>query len=278
MRSGLSAFRTLLRAVLIVLLALICIFPVYWMIVTALIPLEQLFNKPPVMTPDPANIDTFVDAVTNTPLLRWFGNSGLVAMGVSVLSVFLGILAGYALSRYRFRGKMGFGFLLFASQMLPESLVLVPLYALFVAAGLLNNLGGLVIANTVFIMPVVAWIVKAAIDGVPYELDEAARIDGAGTVGTLSMVILPLVVPSVAAGAVIAFFYGWNEYLFAATFITRDSMWTASVGISSFIGQYVTPLDVVFAAATLYAVIPIIFYLFAERWLVTGITRGAVKG
>lgn len=266
------------RSILLVTLGLICVFPVYWMVTTALLPLDQVFKKPPIMTPDVGNAGAFIDALTMTPLLGWFRNSGLVAAGVSLLSVVLAILAGYALSRYRFTGKTTFGFLLFASQMLPESLVLVPLYALFVAAGLLNNLGGLVIVNTVFIMPVVAWIVKAAMDGVPFELDEASRIDGAPTMGTLGMVVLPLVLPSVAAGAVIAFFYGWNEYLFAATFITNSSGWTASVGISSFIGQYVTPLDVVFAAGTLYAVIPIGFYLVAERWIVAGMTRGAVKG
>lgn len=277
-RSTARSASHVVRLILLTCLAALCAFPVYWMIVTALLPLEHVFDNPPVMVPDVGHLATFPRTLTDIPLLRWFGNSAFVAAGVSIFSVVLGVLSGYALSRFRFRGKNLFAFLLFATQMLPEALALVPIYVLFVTLGLLNALYGLVIIDTVFIMPVVAWIVKAAIDGVPYELEEAAKVDGCTQLGILEMVVLPLVLPSVAAGAVIAFFYGWNEYLFAVTFIGQPDGWTASVGMSSLIGQYVTPLDTVFAGAVLYTIIPVIFYLFAERKLVAGLTRGALKG
>jgi multiple sugar transport system permease protein len=190
----------------------------------------------------------------------------------------IAVLAGYGLSRYKFHGRGVLGFALFATQMLPEALLIVPLYALFASLSLLNGLLGLVLANTAFVMPVAVWIVKSAMDAVPYEIEEAARVDGCPRFVILTRIMIPLAAPSIAAAAVIVFFDGWNEYLFASTFIQDRALWTASVGLSSFIGEFITPLSTVFSAAIVFTIPAIVFFLLVQRQIVSGLTAGSVKG
>jgi len=144
--------------------------------------------------------------------------------------------------------------------------------------GLLNNLTGLVVANAGFSLPVAAFVLKSAIDAIPYEVEESARIDNCPPFGILTMIVLPLVMPSVAAAAVIAFFAGWNEFLFATTFLLDRSLWPTSVGLASFIGQYETPLATVMGASLVFSIPAIVFFLLVQRKIVAGLTAGAVKG
>ncbi|MBA8829031.1 multiple sugar transport system permease protein [Alpinimonas psychrophila] len=216
--------------------------------------------------------------LNDVPIFKWLTNSSIIAFGSTFLSLLLALLGAYALSRFRFHGKGLAGFLLFSTQMLPEAFLVVPLFALFGSLGLLNGLLGLVIANTTFTMPVALFIMKSAIDKIPYEIEESARIDGCPRYGQLSMIVLPLILPSVAAAAVISFFDGWNEFLFANTFISDSEIWPASVGLASFIGQYSTPLGSVMTAAFLFTLPAVIFFLIVQRQIVSGLTAGAVKG
>jgi multiple sugar transport system permease protein len=260
------------------ILLFIAAFPLYWMFVTASLPIGGLFTTTPSFIPSLHITETLSTVFRETLLLQWLGNASFIAAGTAILSLLMGILAAYAMSRFRFRGRGAFGFLLFATQMLPEGLVIVPLYSLFLALGLLNGLGGLVLVNVAFVMPIVAWIVKGAIDAVPVELEEAAEVDGCSRLTTLHLIVMPLIMPSVAAGAVIAFFHGWNEFLFASTFIQDQANWPASVGIASFIGDLSAPIDQVMAASLVYTVPAVIFFLLAQRHVVAGLTSGGVKG
>jgi len=128
------------------------------------------------------------------------------------------------------------------------------------------------------VMPVSMFIIKSGIDKVPHEIEEAARIDGCSRVRILSTIVLPLIMPSIAAAAVIAFFDGWNEFMFANTFISSSAAWPASVGLASFLGQFYTPMNVVMLCALLFALPAIVFFLWAQRGIVSGLTAGSVKG
>lgn len=267
-----------LRIGLVVLLTMIAGFPLYWLYNTATSTNDELYGAGQSWLPAITRTGQILNVFDDTPLWRWLGNSALVAMGTTVLSFVIAVFAGYALSRFRFHGRGMLGFALFTTQMLPEALIVVPLYSLFVTLGLINNLGGLVLANTAFAMPVAVFIIKAAVDRVPYEIEEAARVDGAHRLGILVQIVLPLIVPSVAASAIITFFDGWNEYLFASTFIQSAEKWTTSVGLASFIGEFVTPLPTVFSAALIFALPGVIFFLIIQRWIVSGLTSGSVKG
>ena len=266
------------RWVVVLVVVAIASFPVYWMLNTALTPRGDLFTGQPFF-PDFTKIgEVFAVFGSGVPILTWLGNSAFVAIGTTLASLAMAVLAGYGLSRYRFRGRGVLGFALFATQMLPEALVIVPLYALFATLGLLNGLFGLVLANTAFVMPVAVWIVKSAMDAVPYEIEEAARVDGCPRFAILLRIMMPLTSPSIAAAAVILFFDGWNEYLFASTFIQDREKWTASVGLSSFIGEFITPLSTVFSASIVFTLPAIVFFLLIQRQIVSGLTAGSVKG
>lgn len=268
----------LLRALLVCVLVLCAGFPIYWMANTALSPNAELFNTGQRFVLQPQNFIALLAELRKVPMARWLFNTGLIATGTTVLSLVLGSLAGYALSRLKFHGKGVIGFLLFMTQVIPEALIVVPLYAMFVSLGLLNSLGGLVLANVGFSLPVAAFIVKSAVDAIPYEIEESAAIDNCPRISSFTLIVLPMIAPSITAAAVIAFFAGWNEFLFAATFLVDHALWPASVGLASFIGQYETPLSGVMGAALIFSVPAIVFFLLIQRKIVAGLTSGAVKG
>jgi multiple sugar transport system permease protein len=266
------------RTVAICVLVLFAGFPIYWMLNTALSSETDLYKTGQSFLPNFANVVNLPGLLEGVPILRWLGNSFVVATGTTVLSLLFAICAGYALSRYKFYGKGLAGFLLFSTQMLPEALLIVPMYALFAGFGLLNNLGGLVLADVAFVMPVSVFIIKGAIDKIPHEIEESARVDGCSRVRILGTIVLPLILPSIAAAAIIAFFDGWNEFLFANTFISNSLLWPAPVGLSSFLGQFYTPMNQVMLCAILFALPAVVFFLWAQRGIVSGLTAGSVKG
>lgn len=266
------------RIVLILGLLGASVFPIYWMIVTSLTSSANLFADTPQMLPDPSQAFNYADTFRNTGVLTWLANSAIVAVGTMVLSILLATLPAYALSRFRFKGKGGVGFLLFATQMLPEAMLVVPLYAIFANLALLDTLGGLILANTAFTVPVITWILKGAIDGVPLEVEEAARVDGCSRLSIVLQIVVPVVAPTLAAASVIAFFHGWNEYVFARTLVSSQELRTASVGLASFIGELSTPIHTVMAIGVIYTLPAVLFYLMVQRYVVAGMTAGSVKG
>jgi multiple sugar transport system permease protein len=266
------------RIVAVLVVLGVAVFPLYWMFVTALSSNSDLFADQPRLTPDLGQFGVFVDALAEGKAAGWLLNSLIIAVGTMVLSVGLGIPLGYALSRFSFGGKAVLTVVLLFTQMLPEALMVVPLFALFRRFELLDSLTGLVLVNSAFVLPIVALILKGAIDGIPKELEEAARADGARPFTTLTRINVPLIAPSIAATAVIAFFHAWNEYVFAVTFIFNPDLQPASVGIANFIGELGTPIQTVMAVAFLFTLPAVAFYLLVQKYVVSGMTAGAVKG
>ncbi|MGP4692955.1 carbohydrate ABC transporter permease [Agrobacterium cavarae] len=253
-------------------------FPIYWMFVTSTTPSSELFASSPRLLPDWSQLGTYVDVFNTIPVATWLKNSFLVAAGTTVLSILLAVLPAYALSRFRFAGLALLGFALFATQMLPEAMLVVPLYSIFGNLGMLNSITGLILANTAFVVPVITWIIKGAIDGIPLEIEEAARVDGCSRLDIVLGIVIPLIAPTLAAAAVISFFHGWNEYVFAQTLVSSEALRTASVGLASFVGELSTPIHSVMAVGVIYTLPAIVFYLFAQRYVVSGMTAGSVKG
>ncbi|MBM7489300.1 multiple sugar transport system permease protein [Micromonospora luteifusca] len=266
------------RIVAVLVVLGVAVFPLYWMFVTALSSNSDLFADKPRLTPDLGQFGVFVDALAEGKAGGWLLNSLIIAVGTMVLSVGLGIPLGYALSRFSFWGKALVTVVLLFTQMLPEALMVVPLFALFRRFELLDSLTGLILVNSAFVLPIVALILKGAIDGIPKELEEAARADGARPFTTLTRINVPLIAPSIAATAVIAFFHAWNEYVFAVTFIFNPDLQPASVGIANFIGELGTPIQTVMAVAFLFTLPAVAFYLLVQKYVVSGMTAGAVKG
>jgi multiple sugar transport system permease protein len=256
----------------------LAVFPFYWMLVKAMTSDGRLFGSQAAVFPNPSRAGVFADVLGGQAVQTWLVNSAAIALGTAVLTLLLATTLAYALSRFRFRGALLIGLGLFATQMLPEATLVVPLFSLFRQLSLLDTHLGLILANSAFATPVVTLILKNAIDGVPQEVEEAARIDRCSRLGVLRRIVVPIIAPSMAAAGVIAFFQGWNEYLFALTFISSESLRPASVGLAGFVGELGTPVQSVMAVAVMYTLPAAIFYLALQRFIVTGMTAGSVKG
>lgn len=269
---------TTARIVAVLVVLGIAVFPLYWMLVTALTRPDELFSDSLRLVPDFSQLGSFGDALAGGEVSGWLLNSFLISVGTMALSIALAVPLAYALSRFTFRGKVLVGLGLLLTQMLPEALLVVPLFAIFQDLSLLNSRTGLVLANSAFVMPICALILKGAIDAIPREIEEAARVDGCRPLTILTRINLPLIVPSLSAAAVIAFFHAWNEYVFAVTFTFDLDKRPASVGLAGFIGELGTPMSTVMAVAFMFTLPAVVFYLFAQKYVVSGMTAGAVKG
>lgn len=281
MRTSLSSGRRLRGLVVFVcLLAATCVavFPVYWMLVTAMQSDADLFRTTPSFLPNLDRLGVFERVFTERPVGLWMLNSLIVSSGAAVASILLSLTSAYALSRFRFSGKGTFGFVLVFTQMVPTVLLMVPLFILFANAQLLNTHVALILVNTAFITPITIWILKGYYDAIPIELEEAAMVDGCTRVGALGRVVLPLARPAVVACLVIAFFEAWNEFGFAVTFVQDQDLWVTSVGLASWIGWLTVSTDVMMAGAIVFALPSLLFFLFLQRFLVTGLGAGAVRG
>ncbi|HHV39706.1 MAG TPA: carbohydrate ABC transporter permease [Tepidimicrobium sp.] len=205
-------------------------------------------------------------------------NSLLVAITSTVFSVLFSVFSGYSLSRFKYAGKNLFGLLILVTQMLPATLIIIPLYLIFSNLKLLDTFQGLVIANCTFSLPVCTWTLKGFFDSLPKEIEEAAVVDGCSTLGVLFKVMLPLAIPAVIAASLISFFAAWDEYLFAKTFITNPAKWVGTMGLAAFKGEMYTPWDQVMAAAFMFSFPQILLFVILQRYIVSGLTAGAVKG
>ena len=273
-----ASWAVTLRTLAVLALLGVAAFPFYWMFVTSTTPSARLFDGAPQFLPDPREFAAYHEAFVKIPVTTWLMNSLIVAAGTTILSIGIALFPAYALSRFRFKGMGVLGLALFATQMLPEAMLVVPLYSIFGQLRILDTLLGLILANTAFTVPVVVWILKGAIDAIPAEIEEAASIDGCSTFRIVWRIVLPLVAPTLAAASVIAFFHGWNEYVFAQTLVSSESLRTASVGLAGFVGELSTPIHTVMSVAVIYTAPAVLFYLFVQRYVVAGMTAGSVKG
>lgn len=264
-------------AVLLVVLVVVSAFPIYWMLASSLSASSQ-FAWPPRFFPHPLDLDSYREALRNWPLGRWVLNTLVVTVGATVLSLLVSIPAGLSVSRFRTRINRAFGGFVLVTQMIPATLLVVPMFIIFSRMGLLDTLWGLLLADTAFSVPLAVWMIKGFVDGIPVDLEEAAMVDGCSRLGSYARVTVPLAVPGIAAVAVFCFLVTWGEFFFARTLISSDDNWVLSVGLNSFQGQYVTHWSSMLAAAVLFAVPPLVFFALMQRRLVGGLTGGAVKG
>jgi multiple sugar transport system permease protein len=251
--------------------------PVYWMLVTAMQRGPDLYSWPPHRLPNPREIGVFYRLFTTQPIGRWLFNSAVVGCGTASLSVALSILGAYSLSRFRYRGRTAFSFLLLLTQMLPSAVLIVPLFIIFREARLLNTRLALILADTAVIAPITVWILKTFFDTVPEEIEEAGLTDGCSRLGVLRRITLPLSTPALVAAFAIAFFEAWNEFVFALTFVSDQSLWVTSVGLASWIGYLTTPVEIMMSGAVVFTLPSILLFLVLQRQLISGLAAGGIR-
>lgn len=254
------------------------LWPVYWMVVNSIQPLKYGMQYPPPLWPQELSFQPFATLFENFPVARWLMNSLLLAGMATLLVLALSIVGAFAMTFLKWRGKAAFGLLLLMTQMLPEALVVIPVYAMYRELGLANSLPALSLIDAAFILPICIWVLKNAFDSIAIDIYEAALIDGCSPISALLRTLLPLSAPGLVAVSVVAFFYAWNEYLFAVTLITGQEIRPVSVGLASLKVMLDTPIDRVLAAAVFFSIFPVVFYLLIQRYIVAGLSAGAVKG
>jgi len=191
--------------------------------------------------------------------------------------VLVAAFGGYGFSRYQFRGKNALQQSFLLIRMIPTALIVIPLYILIIRLRLNNTLFALVLANTSFALPLSLFMLKGYFDTVPFEIEEAAIMDGCNRFQILFKIILPITAPGIAATFLYGFIMGWSEFLFAKTFVSDGSLFTGAVGMYTFIGEHVAHWSEMMAAAFLYSLPVSILFLFLQKYLVTGLAAGAVK-
>ena len=263
--------------VILAVAALFVLVPVFWMVSTSLKPETELFSTPPRLWPSTPDFSAFVRVFTDYPFVDYFRNSLVVVSASTFVSLAFSTLSAYGLSRFNFRGKGSFLTFLLISQMFPSIMLLIPYYKIMQTFGLVNTQVALVVTYVSFTIPFCSWMMYGYFKSIPRELDEAASIDGAGRFGTVARIVLPLTLPGVVATAIYAFVTGWNEYIFALILTSSEDMKTVPVGIGQLIGQYKIQWNDLMASS-LYAIIPLmIFFIFLQRYLISGLTAGGVK-
>ncbi len=229
--------------------------------------------------PEHLSAANFRSLFADQPFARWLLNSAIVAVATTILGVFLASTSAYAFSRFRFPGRRIALMLFLVSQMFPGVLVMIPLYIIIVQwLGLGSTYTGLVLMYTVTAIPFCVWMMKGYFDTIPKELEESALIDGASQAVIFFRIVLPLAKPAVAVTALFSFMTAWNEFIQAATFMNKEEMYTGPVGLRFFVGGFSQQWGY-FAAGSIIAAIPVvILFLFLQKYLVSGLTAGAVKG
>lgn len=283
MRGEMNVRRKLATAgkyALLFLLALFFLFPLYWLVVTALKTQGEMFSRPPVWWPAQVTLEHFRTILFHSSLGRMAWNSVVVAGGSTVLALVAGTMGAYSLSRFRLPWRLNhhLSFWILSTRMFPPIVSIVPLFLIFRGMNLVDTRLGLVLAYAVFNLPFVVWMMKGFFDELPRELEESALVDGDTPFGAFRRIVLPLVRPGLAATAVFCLIVAWNEFLFALVLTQTDAALTLPVGIANQVTQYEIRWGAMSAAGVLAMVPLFVFALLVQRHLVRGLSYGAVKG
>ncbi len=256
-----------------------CALPFFWMLSSGFKYQEDIFTLNPSLIPTRPTLENYSYVFKETLFGRWYLNSLFIAFATTGLSITVTSLAAYSLSRFSFRGSTGISIWILSSQMLPRVLLVIPLFLVFYRLKLLNTHSALIIAYATFTLPFCTWMLKGYFDSIPKELEQAAMIDGCSRFGAFVRVLIPSALPGIAAVALFAFLQGWNELLMATVLLKSDELTTLSVGITRAMGasqQYLW--GPIMAQCTMIILVPLAIFIYLQRYLISGLTSGAVKG
>ncbi|MEW6046739.1 MAG: carbohydrate ABC transporter permease [Bacillota bacterium] len=264
--------------VLLAAVVVVYAFPLYWTAVTSLKSLPEMTAKPPTLWPKAPLLANYREIFVATYFTRYAWNSLIVAIGTSLLTVTLAVAAAFSLARFAFVGRRLLGHGILTVYLFPGILLVTPLYVVMMRLGLYDTLWSLILVDVLYSLPFAVWTLRAFIDGVPRELEECARIDGASWMQVLVRVYAPLLKPALATTAIYAFVIAWNEYLFASVLVTGQASQTLPVGLAGWTSSYTINWGQVSAASILSLVPTVLFFTTLGPLFVKGLTQGAVKG
>ncbi|QOV38800.1 ABC transporter permease subunit [Streptomyces ferrugineus] len=257
--------------------SLIALFPVAWLVFLSLGPDKDDYLHPGGIW-SKMTLDNYSFVLQHTNFFHWAASSLIVSLGTTVVGVMVAATTGYAVSRMRFPGYKKFMWLLLLTQMFPIAVLIVPMYQILSELQLIDSYLGLVLVYCATAVPYSAWLLKGYFDTIPFEIDEAGRVDGLTPFGTFVRLILPLAKPGLAVAAFYNFITAFGEVAFASTFMLSDTKYTFAVGLQSFISEHDAQRNLMAATAVLVAIPASAFFYFVQKNLVTGLTAGGTKG
>ena len=268
----------LLRWLLLGVALLAALFPFYWMVNTSLKPIGEVMRSPPGFISPNWSFAAYATVLATRPVLRWFANSLIVALGSTVIALVLSVLAAYGLTRFFVRGAGAVVVALLFTKMLPETLLVIPYFQIMSDLGLIDTHLALILVYSSFSVPFAVWMLVGFFRSIPREIDEAALVDGATRLTALWRAVLPMAAPGLVAVGLFTFLLAWNSYVWALVLTTDSSMYVLSVGVATMIGEYRVQWNELMAASVIAALPVMILYALLDRHLVSGLTAGAVKG
>ncbi|MFY1698830.1 carbohydrate ABC transporter permease [Solwaraspora sp. WMMA2101] len=251
--------------------------PVLWMLSTSFKRNGEVFASPPQLLTEGFSLDAYRAILGNGAQLRFFLNSYIVAFAVTILTLLVAVLAGYAFSRFRFPFQKTINAVIISVQAVPPITLVIPYFGLIVALGLYDTYAGLILTHMVFTLPYAIIMITAYLNTLPKELDESVKVDGGSGWTALWRILVPVSVPGLVAVGVYTFMISWNEYLFALTLTRTDEMRTVPIGIQLLMGQHSYEWNQMMAMSILGSIPVLILFLIFQRRFIGGLTAGAVK-
>lgn len=265
----------------LIVATVIAIFPVFWIAISSFKPRDEIISSPTLnVWPDHWTWSNYSNVITanDYEFLTWFRNSITIALLTTIVGVFLSATAAYALSRYRFPGYRPALNSFLVTQMFPAAIIIVPIFQMITSLHLLNSQGGLLLAYATVAVPFSTWMLKGYFDTIPISLEEAGRIDGLTPFGTFWRIVMPLSLPGLAVTCFYTFITAWNEVAFANIVLVSPEKYTLPVGLQTYVFQFDQAWEKLTAGAMLVTIPAVLVFLAAQRYLVSGLTRGGVKG
>lgn len=252
-------------------------FPVFWMLISSFKSNSEIFEFPPRILTESFSFDAYATILGDPTKVRFFINSYVVSLSVTVLTLIVAILAAYAFSRYEFRFKKTLNMIIVSVQAVPPITLLIPFFGLMVTLGLYNTYAGLILTYMVFTLPYAIIMMTGYFNTLPRELDEAAKVDGASSMKALWGILVPIATPGIVSVGIYTFMISWNEYLFALTLTRTEDMRTVRIGIQLLMGQHSFEWNEMMAMSILGAIPVLILFLFFQRYFIGGLAAGPVK-
>jgi multiple sugar transport system permease protein len=256
---------------------LVDVFPLIVMVSTSLKTQQEVYLQPPTFIPRAPTLQNYIDIWNVAPLASYFQNSIILGTGEMVLALALAIPAGYALARFRFHGRRAYLLFLMVIQIFPPVVIILALYRLVATLGLTDNLGTLIVLDTVFSLSFDIWLLTSYFASVPVEIEEAAMMDGNSRLGAMLRMSVPLAAPGIVAVAIFSFIDGWNEFLFALTFIRSSDKYPLTLGLFKYVSRYQVEWHQLLASGLLATIVVVVLFMFVQRQLTRGLIAGAER-
>ena len=259
-------------------ITLLLIFPFIWMVSTSLKNKNEMFSATPTLLPKHVTLENYYSMWFDYNFGVYLKNSLIAAVSTTLISLLVATFLAYGISRFRFRGKAVVFNLLILTQMFPLPLLIITIYVVFARIGLIDSRAGLIISYCTFAIPFATMMLKSYFDGLPLELEEAAAMDGCGPFATIFRVVIPLSAPSVAAMGLFSFSLAWQEFMMSLTLIRSPQLRTLPVGITLMVGFRDIMWGPLMAGTVVVTLPVVVLFIYFQKYLITGMTMGAVKG